>query len=176
MIKLIDLLKEATSDEAWELVGQKDPNITKIIKDSGLKFDQESVDKITPIIDKLPTTVINSSQISKLKNFNNKSGEESLIRDILSISKSKNPRQGYIDLMTNRDSNDTDSSGTGRQRGYNIGSLYDQVVKGDYEPPILLSIKGTLYVIGGRTRLYAGLASSKNVKVKILHVKDLKIS
>jgi hypothetical protein len=166
-------LHENTSDEAWELVGQKDPNIVKVIKDSGLKFDQESVDKLIPIIDKLPTTLINPSQIIKLKNFNNKPGEESLIKDILSISKSENPRQGYVDLMTKRDSNDTDSSGVGRQREYDIGSLYDQVVKGNYEPPVLINISDVLYVIGGRTRLYAGLASNKNIKAKILNIKDL---
>ena len=135
------------------------------------EYDEESVNRLTPIIDKLPITKISSSQIIKLKNFNNKPGEESLIKDIISISKSENPRQEYIDLMTKRDKKDN-----GRQRGYDIGSLYDQVVKGNYEPPVLININSTLYVIGGRTRLYAGLASNSDVKVKILNVKDLKIS
>lgn len=171
MIKLIDLLKEATSDEAWELVGQKDPNISQVVKDAGLKYDEESVNKLTPIIDKTSFTPISPSQIAKLKNFNNKPGEESLITDIINISKSKNPRQGYIDLMTNRDKKDDD-----RQRGYDIGGLYDQVIKGNYEPPVLIKIKGTLYVVGGRTRLYAGLAANKNINVKILDAKNLKFS
>ena len=165
------VLNEASSDEAWELVGQKDPNISQIVKDAGFKYDEESVNKLTPIIDKTPITNISPSQITKLKNFNNKPGEESLITDIINISKSKNPRQGYIDLMTKRDKKDND-----RQRGYDIGGLYDQVIKGSYEPPVLIKIKEILYVIGGRTRLYAGLAANKNIKVKILDTKNLKFS
>jgi len=162
------IIKEATSDEAWELVGQEDANIAKVVKNAGLKNDQESVDKLTPIIDNIPESTISPSQVSNLKNFNNKPNEESLIKDIVNISKSNNPRQEYIDLMTNRDKNDKD-----RKRGYDIGSLYDQVVNGAYEPPVLININGTLYVIGGRTRLYAGLAANKSMKVKILNVNDL---
>jgi hypothetical protein len=172
MIKLLDLINEITediSDEAWELVGQKDPNISKIVKDAGYKYDEESVSKLTPIIEKTPITSISPSQILKLKNFNNKPGEESLINDIINISKSKNPKQGYIDLMTKRDKKDSN-----RQRGYDIGNLYDQVVKGNYESPVLIEIKGVLYVIGGRTRLYAGLASNKNINVKIIKISQLK--
>jgi hypothetical protein len=158
------LMEEGSEDEAWELVGQKDLNISKIVKNAGFKYDEESVNKLIPIIEKTPATNISPSQVTKLKNFNNKSGEESLITDIIKISKSQNPRQGYIDLMTKRDSNDSN-----RQRGYDIGSLYDQVTTGNYEPPVLIDINGTLYVVGGRTRLYASLAANKNIKVKILN-------
>ena len=158
------LMEEGSEDEAWELVGQKDPNISKIVKNAGFKYDEESVNKLIPIIEKTPTTNISPSQVTKLKNFNNKSGEESLITDIIKISKSQNPRQGYIDLMTKRDSNDSN-----RQRGYDIGSLYDQITTGNYEPPVLIDINGTLYVVGGRTRLYASLVANKNIKVKILN-------
>jgi hypothetical protein len=161
-------LNESSSDEAWELVGQKDPNISKVVKNAGFKYDEESVNKLIPIIDKLSINKISPSQIATLKNFNNKSGEESLIKDIINISKSENPRQGYIDLMTKRDKKDSE-----RQRGYDIGSLYDQVVKTSYEPPVLININGILYVIGGRTRLYAGLAANKNINVKILKIEDL---
>jgi len=158
------LMEEGSEDEAWELVGQKDLNISKIVKNAGFKYDEESVNKLIPVIEKTPATNISPSQVTKLKNFNNKSGEESLITDIIKISKSQNPRQGYIDLMTKRDSNDSN-----RQRGYDIGSLYDQVTTGNYEPPVLIDINGTLYVVGGRTRLYASLAANKNIKVKILN-------
>ena len=39
---------------------------------------------------------------------------------------------------------------------------------------MLIEIKGVLYVIGGRTRLYAGLASNKNINVKIIKISQLK--
>ena len=159
---------ESSEEEAWELVGQKDSNISSVVKKAGFEYDEESVKKLIPIIEKIPVTTISPSQIVKLKNFNNKPGEESLIKDILTSSKSKDPRQGYIDIMTKRDKKDSD-----RQRGYDVGSLYDKVVQGEYEPPVLIKIKGDLYVIGGRTRLYAALASNKSVKVKILDDSNL---
>jgi len=161
-------IKEGSDEEAWELVGQKDLNISKVINDAGFKNDEESVNRLIPIIDNTPETTISPSQISNLKNFNNKPGEESLIKDMISVSKSSDSRQEYADYMKKRDEKEN------RNRGYNPVQNYDNVVKGNYEPPVLININGTLYVIGGRTRLYAGLAANKSMKVKILNTSQLK--
>jgi len=161
-------IKEGSDEEAWELVGQKDLNISKVINNAGFKNDEESVNRLIPIIDNTPETTISPSQISNLKNFNNKPGEESLIKDIISVSKSPDSRQEYADYMKKRDEKEN------RNRGYNPVQNYDNVVKGNYEPPVLININGTLYVIGGRTRLYAGLAANKSMKVKILNTSQLK--
>jgi hypothetical protein len=161
-------IKEGSDEEAWELVGQKDLNISKVINDAGFKNDEESVNRLIPIIDNTPETTISPSQISNLKNFNNKPGEESLIKDMISVSKSPDSRQEYADYMKKRDEKEN------RNRGYNPVQNYDNVVKGNYEPPVLININGTLYVIGGRTRLYAGLAANKSMKVKILNISQLK--
>jgi hypothetical protein len=161
-------IKEGSDEEAWELVGQKDLNISKVINDAGFKNDEESVNRLIPIIDNTPETTISPSQISNLKNFNNKPGEESLIKDMISVSKSPDSRQEYADYMKKRDEKEN------RNRGYNPVQNYDNVVKGNYEPPVLININGTLYVIGGRTRLYAGLAANKSMKVKILNTSQLK--
>jgi len=161
-------IKEGSDEEAWELVGQKDLNISKVINNAGFKNDEESVNRLIPIIDNTPETTISPSQISNLKNFNNKPGEESLIKDMISVSKSPDSRQEYADYMKKRDEKEN------RNRGYNPVQNYDNVVKGNYEPPVLININGTLYVIGGRTRLYAGLAANKSMKVKILNTSQLK--
>jgi hypothetical protein len=161
-------IKEGSDEEAWELVGQKDLNISKVINDAGFKNDEESVNRLIPIIDNTPEITISPSQISNLKNFNNKPGEESLIKDMISVSKSPDSRQEYADYMKKRDEKEN------RNRGYNPVQNYDNVVKGNYEPPVLININGTLYVIGGRTRLYAGLAANKSMKVKILNISQLK--
>jgi hypothetical protein len=161
-------IKEGSDEEAWELVGQKDLNIAKVINNAGFKNDEESVNRLIPIIDNTPETTISPSQISNLKNFNNKPGEESLIRDMISVSKSSDSRQEYADYMKKRDEKEN------RNRGYNPVQNYDNVVKGNYEPPVLININGALYVIGGRTRLYAGLAANKSMKVKILNTSQLK--
>jgi len=160
-------LKEGSDEEAWELVGQKDPDITRVVTKAGLKNNEESVNKLIPIIDNTPKSTITPSQIAKLKNFNNKPGEESLIKDMIRISQSPNSRQEYADYMKERDERE------GRDRGYDPVQNYDNVVAGSYEPPVLIDIDGTLYVVGGRTRLYAGLAANKSMNVKIINISQL---
>jgi len=161
-------IKEGSEEEAWEFVLSPDPNIKKIVQQAKLSDKEEDIKKVTSLIDSTKTTTISSSQIAKLKNFNNKPGEESLIKDMVSVSKSQNPRQSYTDYMKKRDERE------GRNRGYDPVQNFDNVVKGDYEPPVLININGTLYVIGGRTRLYAGLAANKSMNVKIIDISQLK--
>jgi len=166
-VKVCKGLMEGSEEEAWELVLSPDSNIKKTIQQARLSDKEEDIKKITLLIDSTKTTSISPSQIAKLKNFNNKSGEESLINDIIGVSKSQDPRQSYTDYMKKRDERE------GRDRGYDPVQNYDNVVAGSYEPPVLIDIDGTLYVVGGRTRLYAGLAANKNMKVKILNATTL---
>ena len=166
-VKVCKGLMESSEEEAWELVLSPDANIKKTIQQARLSDEEEDIKKITLLIDSTKTTTISPSQIAKLKNFNNKSGEESLINDIIGISKSQDPRQSYTDYMKKRDERE------GRDRGYDPVQNYDNVVAGSYESPVLIDIDGTLYVVGGRTRLYAGLAANKNMKVKILNATTL---
>jgi len=166
-VKVCKGLMESSEEEAWELVLSPDANIKKTIQQARLSDEEEDIKKITLLIDSTKTTTISPSQIAKLKNFNNKSGEESLINDIIGISKSQDPRQSHTDYMKKRDERE------GRDRGYDPVQNYDNVVAGSYESPVLIDIDGTLYVVGGRTRLYAGLAANKNMKVKILNATTL---
>jgi hypothetical protein len=174
-------LTESAAEEAWELLTQPDENIVKIVQDSGLdkipgagtNFDNfvksESGFKLISMIKKLPSSEIGPEQLAKLKNFNNKLGEESLIKDSLEAQEDEDPKQSYVDLMTARDKQE------GRKRPpEGLVGLFDSVIKGSYEPPVLLNINDKLYVIGGRTRLYAGLIANKPMKVKIIKVEDLK--
>jgi hypothetical protein len=55
-----------------------------------------------------------------------------------------------------------------RQRGYDVGGLINAVKSGNYEAPVLLKLPTGVYVIGGRTRLYAALALGIPAKVKII--------
>ncbi len=162
-----ELLREGTDEEAWELLGQKDPNIRDVMRATGLGYDQESVDKLVPIIDGIEETHITPDEVAELKNFANRPGQEHLIDAMRSASRSRDPRAAYASAMQSRD------AGEGRSRGYDPTDNYDRVVSGNYEPPVLIEIDGELYVIGGRTRLYAALASDSDVRVKILRPSDL---
>lgn len=51
-------------------------------------------------------------------------------------------------------------SGEKRNRGYKPVKNYDRIVSGEYESPVVLEVDNEYYVIGGRTRFYAAIASN----------------
>jgi hypothetical protein len=161
-------LNEASSDEAWELVGQPVPEIQQFVKQMGYGNDEQSVAKITPIIDGAPATQIPAASIPKLKNLANKGNDVQTLKAIQQISGRPDAAQQYIRLMQARD------AGEGRNRGYAVGDLIQAVKSGNYEAPVLLKLPTGTYVVGGRTRLYAALALGIPAKVKIISANNFK--
>jgi hypothetical protein len=161
-------LNEASSDEAWELVGQPVPEIQQFVKQMGYGNDEQSVAKITPIIDGAPATQIPAASIPKLKNLANKGNDVQTLKAIQQISGRPDAAQQYIRLMQARD------AGEGRNRGYPVGNLIQAVKSGNYDASVLLKLPTGTYVVGGRTRLYAALALGIPAKVKIISVNNFK--
>lgn len=157
-----EILPESSSDEAWELLGQKDPAIQKYVAGLGLKNDQDSVNKVIPMIDKARETTINPAQIPQLKNLANKPADKPALQNILKIKGSPQAAQQFAQIMQARD------SAEGRARGYDVAKLIDAINTNRYEPPVVLKIAQQYFVVGGRTRLYAALALDKPIRVKVL--------
>ena len=159
-------LNEASSDEAWELVGQPVPEIQQFVKQMGYGNDEQSVAKITPIIDKAPSTQIPAASIPKLKNLANKGNDAQTLKAIQQISGRPDTAQQYTKIMQARD------AGEGRQR--DVSGYLQYVKSGNYDPPVLLKLPTGTYVIGGRTRLYAALALGVPANVKIISANNFK--
>jgi len=153
---------EDTSDEAWELLGQKDPAIRKYVAGLGLQNDQASVNKVVPMIDKARQSTINPSQIPQLKNLANKPADPQALKNILKIKGTPQAPEQFAKIMQARD------QAEGRSRGYDVGKLINAISTGNYDPPVVLKLSSGNYVIGGRTRLYAALALNKPINVKVL--------
>jgi len=161
-------LNEASSDEAWELVGQPGPEIQQFVKQMGYGNNEQSVAKIISIIDKVQPTQITAASIPKLKNLANKGNDVQTLKAIQQISGRPDAAQQYARLMQARD------AGEGRNRGYPVGDLIQAVKSGNYDPPVLLKLPTGIYVIGGRTRLYAALALGVPANVKIISANNFK--
>jgi hypothetical protein len=159
-------LNEASSDEAWELVGQPVPEIQQFVKQMGYGNNEQSVAKITSIIDKVQPTQITAASIPKLKNLANKGNDVQTLKAIQQISGRPDAEQQYIKLMQARDASE------GRER--DITGYIQYVKSGNYDPPVLLKLSTGLYVVGGRTRLYAALALGVPATVKILSADNFK--
>jgi hypothetical protein len=165
--QMMGVIKESSYEEAWELVGQDNDVIKSVVKQAGYDNDEESVNRLTSIIDSLPTEEVDYTTIRTFHNLENKSGDKGLLSKMYEISKTDDPREGYGDYMEKRD------SGENRNRGYKPVKNYDRIVNDDYESPVVLKHNQEYYVIGGRTRLYASVAANKPIKIKILTENDL---
>ena len=159
-------LNEASSDEAWELVGQPVPEIQQFVKQMGYGNDEQSIAKITSIIDRVPATQMPAASIPKLKNLANKGNDAQTLKSILQISGRPDAEQQYTKLMQARD------AGEGRNR--DVSGYIQYVKSGNYDPPVLLKLPTGVYVIGGRTRLYAALALGVPANVKIISANNFK--
>jgi hypothetical protein len=156
-------INESADEEAWELVGQPVPEIQQFVKQLGLSNDQTSVAKIAPLINATPDTQIPAASIPQLKNLANKGNDAQTLKAIQQISGRPDAAEQYARLMQARD------AGEGRNRGYPVGGLIQAVKSGNYEAPVLLKLPTGVYVIGGRTRLYAALALGVPAKVKVIN-------
>jgi len=155
-------LNESGYEEAWELLGQSVPEIQKFVKEFGFDNDDKTAKKIGAIIDNVKDTSLAANKIPNLKNLANKGNDVETLKAIKQISGKPDAEQQYVKLMQARD------AGEKRDRGYDVSDLIKSVKSGNYEPPVLLQLSSDLYVIGGRTRLYAALALDIPVKVKII--------
>ena len=160
--ELMGIIIESSEEEAWELVGQENSVISKIVSNAGYNNDEESVKKLIPIIDGLPEKEFTYEDIKNFKNLENKTNDKGLVNLMKKISNTKNPRKQYEIFMKKRD------TGEKRNRGYDPVKNFDRIISGNYEPPLVLQVGGKYYVVGGRTRLYASIASNTPIKIKIL--------
>jgi hypothetical protein len=159
---------ESAYEEAWELISQPVPEIQKFVKDLGLLQNKQSAEKISPLIDAVVEKEIPASSIPKLKNLANKGNDAQTLQSIIKISGQPNAAEQYVKLMKARD------AGEKRNRGYDVSGLVNSIKSGNYEAPVLLQLPTGLYVIGGRTRLYAALALNVPAKVKIISADTFK--
>ena len=158
-----EAINESGYDEAWELLGQPVPEIQKFVKDLGFQNDDATAKKVGAIIDKIEAETLTVNKIPGLKNLANKGNDAETLEAIKQISGKPDAEQQYVKLMQARD------AGEKRNRGYDVSDLIKSVKSGNYESPVLLQLPSGLYVIGGRTRLYAALALGISAKVKIIN-------
>lgn len=158
-----EAINESGYDEAWELLGQPVPEIQKFVKDLGFQNDDATAKKVGTIIDKIEAETLTVDKIPGLKNLANKGNDAETLEAIKQISGKPDAEQQYVKLMQARD------AGEKRKRDYDVSDLIKSVKSGNYESPVLLQLPSGLYVIGGRTRLYAALALGISAKVKIIN-------
>lgn len=176
LIKESFLSLEKNYYEAWELFHLKDPAVKKLIKnifeldypnpeamDEDPKVD-ELAHELGAYMDTLPATKYPWEKIPNLKEMDSK-----WIKAMQSIQNAPNVKKEYVELMTKRD-DEGDERPDGKLANE---TLFSDVEQGKNDPVVILKLKENAYAVGGRTRMYAALASKTNIKAIILTPKIL---
>ena len=168
------LLCEKGYDEVWELILHSTPEVKNFVQgtlklvnvDANDPKMDELAKNLGAYIDRLPTTMLSWKQIPSLKAI-----EQSWIKKMQQIQGKPNVLKLYNQLMAQRDSKGDPRPG-GRIGG-GTTTLFNNIKQGLGDPAVILQLPSGMYVIGGRTRLYAALAGQMNIKVTILNQNNL---
>jgi hypothetical protein len=115
--------------------------------------------KLGSYMDTLPVVKYPWNEIPNLKETDPK-----WIKAMQSIQNSPDVESEYIKLMTQRD-----NQGEPRPGGKKGNDeLFNGVKQGTEDPVVILKLPTGMYAVGGRTRMYAALASKTNIKAIIL--------
>ncbi len=170
------LLTEKNYDEAWELFSLKSPDVKKLVKnifklnypDLDAMNNDPKVDelahKLGTYMDTLPTVKYPWKKIPNLKEI-----DSEWIKKMQLIQNAVNPEEEYIKLMDKRDAEGGERFGgklTNKQ-------LFNNIKQGIGDPVVLLNIGETTYAVGGRTRMFAALASKTDIRAIILTPENL---
>lgn len=169
--KLVSMLLEKNYDEAWELFGHIEPEVKKLIKNI-FKINNDNVEimnkdpkvdelahKLGAYMDTLPVTKFPWNQIPNLKEI-----DQNWIKKMQSIQNSSNVEAEYVKIMTQRDNEGGERFG-GKLTN---DTLFKNVKQGLGDPVVILKLPNAMYAVGGRTRMFAALASKTNIKAIIL--------
>lgn len=170
------LSSEKNYYEAWELFHLKNPNVKKLIKnifklnypnskamDEDPKID-ELAHKLGAYIDTLPVIEYSWKKIPSLKEIDSK-----WIKIMQSIQDVPDVKEKYAELMAKRD-NEGDERPDGKLTNERLFNDVEQRIN---DPVVLLKLSKNMYAVGGRTRMFAALASKTNIKAIILTPKIL---
>jgi len=165
------LLCEKGYDEAWELFHLKGTDVQKMNKELfGFNYKTpEEMDKDTKVdklakrlgafIDKLSVQKFSWKKITELKTMDSK-----WLKAFQSIQESPNVEQECIKLMSQRD-----AEGEPRPGGKKTNEeILQDVKKGLGDPVVLLKMPAAFYAVGGRTRMFAALATKTDIKAIVL--------
>ena len=118
--------------------------------------------KLGSILDDLPVQNMSVGEIAKLNNLDNMPQDPYMLKALQDISGKEGYREVYIKELSARDKRDS------REREFPLEPIIEAVEAGSCRPPLIIELDSGRYVIDGRTRLYAAVASNKSLDVTVI--------
>ena len=165
------LLNEDGYEEAWEMFHLKGSDVQKMNRELfGFNYETPEAMNKDPKVDMIAKslgTFIDKLKIQKLP-WNKIPGLKTMVPKWLkafqSIQDSPNVEQECVKLMLQRD-----AEGGPRPGGKKPNEkIIKDIKEGLGDPVVLLKMPSAFYAVGGRTRMYAALATKTDVRAIIL--------
>jgi len=169
----MQLMDENYAD-AYELLCSLDPDVQKAVTtkfpflNGGVEtrrmvvLRENVAKKLGTILDDLPVQNMSVSEITKLNNLDNMPQDPYMLKALQDISGKEGYREVYIEELTARDKRDS------REREFPLEPIIEAVEAGSCRPPLIIELDSGRFVIDGRTRLYAAVASNKSLDVTVI--------
>ena len=169
----MQLMDENYAD-AYELLCSLEPEVQKTVTtkfpflNGGVEtrrmvvLRENVAKKLGAILDDLPVQNMSVAEILKLNNLDNMPEDPYMLQALKEISGKEGYREQYIKEQLARDKRDD------REREFPLEPIIEAVEAGSCRPPLIIELDSGRYVIDGRTRLYAAVASNKSLDVTVI--------
>ena len=159
--------------DAYELIDNPDPNVREFVGNlplnlgRGLPSDEwyreDAAKRVGKILENLPVQNLTIQQILGLNNLDNMPEDPYTLQALKEVSGKEGYREMFIQEMQKRDKRDY------REREFPLEPILEAIENRTCRPPLILELKSGQYVIDGRTRLYAALASNWELDAKVVN-------
>jgi hypothetical protein len=140
--------------DAYELLCSLDPDVQKAVT-TKFPFLNGGVETRRMV-------VLRENVAKKLNNLDNMPQDPYMLKALQDISGKEGYREVYIKELTARDKRDS------REREFPLEPIIEAVEAGSCRPPLIIELDSGRFVIDGRTRLYAAVASNKSLDVTVI--------
>lgn len=159
--------------DAYELIDNPDPNIREFVSKLPLNlgkgmpsdewYREDSAKRLGSILENVVVQNLSVDEIIGLNNLANMPEDPYTLMRLKAIRGKEGYKAEYIKEMQLRDKRDY------REREFPLEPILEAIEAETCRPPLILELDSGRYVIDGRTRLYAAIASNKSLDVKVVN-------
>lgn len=168
--------------DAYELIGCPVTEIQSMLTDLPINLgnrarpgittnqvvQERAAVKIGKFLENLSVQNMSVAEILELNNLDNMPNDSYMLNRLKDICGKEAYREVYLKELLARDKRDS------REREFPLEPIIEAVEAGTCRPPLIVELDNSQYVIDGRTRLYAAIASDRSIDVKVINDTNLK--
>jgi len=162
--------------DAYELIGCPEPDVRDFVHSLPVNLGnkqryvptedylrEDVAKRMGKILAKVVVQNMSVDEIIGLNNLANMPEDPYMFMRLKDIRGKDGYKEAYIKEMQLRDKRDY------REREFPLEPILEAIENGTCRPPLVMELDSGRYVIDGRTRLYAAIASNKSLDVRVVN-------